>query len=225
MKLIESPTRVCVEPEQARACVIWMHGLGADGYDFVPLVRELRLPQHAGVRFLFPHAPVRPVTLNGGSEMRAWFDVYSLDRSGRVDEDGIRASAIGVRELVEDQQREGIAADRIVIAGFSQGGAIALHAALRYPRRLAGLLALSTWLPAAEALAREADPANRPIPLLMCHDEFDSVLPLQIGEWSRERLLAMGHVIDWQAYPMAHEVCADEIQRIAAWLRVVLSVY
>lgn len=224
MKLIESEQQIVVEPAvPARACVIWMHGLGADGSDFVGLVPELDLPADAAVRFVFPHAPVRPVTLNGGMPMRAWFDIASLDRKGKVDETGIRESVARVRELVEEQRRAGIAAERIVLAGFSQGGVIALHTALRYPQRLGGLLALSTYLPLADSLTTEADLANREIPLLMCHGRFDAILPLELGEWSRDRLLALGNAVEWRAYPMAHEVCMDEIQRIGEWLAAVLK--
>jgi phospholipase/carboxylesterase len=224
MKPVESDHAVVLEPAApARAAVIWLHGLGADGHDFVPIVRELRLPAEAGVRFVFPHAAVRPVTLNGGMPMRAWYDIYSLDRSGRMDEAGIRASVARVRGLIEEQQALGIPAARIVIAGFSQGGAIAMHAALRHPERLAGLLALSTYLPLADTLATELDDANRLIPILMCHGRHDSVLSLEIGEWSRDRLIGFGQTVEWQAYPMGHEVSMDEIERIGAWLRKVLA--
>lgn len=224
MKLIESDTAVIVEPSlPATACVIWMHGLGADGHDFVPTVRELGLQPDAAVRFIFPHAQVRPVTLNGGMPMRAWYDIASLDRTGKVDEKGIRASEARIRELMAEQGALGIAASRIVLAGFSQGGAIALQTALRYPDRLAGLMALSTYLPLADALTQEGSAANRNIPILMCHGSFDAILPLELGEWSCDRLIALGHDVEWHAYPMAHEVCLEEIERIGEWLREVLA--
>jgi phospholipase/carboxylesterase len=220
MKLVESDSAVTIEPAGApRASVIWMHGLGADGYDFVPIVGELGLPADAGIRFVFPHAPVRPVTLNAGMPMRAWYDIVSLDRAGKVDEKGIRESEAHVRGLIAEQPVE---PSRIVIAGFSQGGAIALHTALRHPDRLAGVLALSTYLPMSDALAREASPANRQTPILMCHGQYDAVLTLEIGRSSRDRLMSLGHEVEWHEYPMAHEVCADEIDRIGRWLRDVL---
>ncbi|MGQ0698074.1 MAG: alpha/beta hydrolase [Panacagrimonas sp.] len=224
MKLIESKTEVTVQPEApALACVIWMHGLGADGHDFVPIVRELSLPKDVPVRFIFPHAPVRPVTLNGGMPMRAWYDIKSLDRNGMQDEAGIRESESRVRALIAEQQKSGIEAKRIVLAGFSQGGAIALQTALRCPDRLGGLMALSTYLPIADSLAKEGSEANRDLPILMCHGQFDSVLPLQFGEWSRDRLKALNYAVQWQAYPMAHEVCMEEIGHIGAWLTRVLQ--
>lgn len=224
MKLIEQDTAIRVEPRvPATAAVIWMHGLGADGHDFVPLVRELGLQADAPVRFLFPHAPVAPVTLNNGFPMRSWFDILGLDRGARIDEGGLRASVARVRELIEEQRRDGVDAGRIVVAGFSQGGAVAMHTALRYPHRLAGLLALSTWLPLAEGLAREQAPENRDLPILMCHGAYDGVLPLAMAEQSRDALRAMGQTVEWQHYPMAHEVSMDEIDRIAGWLKTVLA--
>lgn len=223
MKLIESPDTVIVEPASpASACVIWMHGLGADGHDFVPIVRELRLPAPLSVRFVFPHAPVRPVTLNGGMAMRAWFDIVSLDRKGLQDEPGIRASQARIDGLIAEQERAGIPTRRIVIAGFSQGGAIALQTALRHSSRLGGAMALSTYLPLADSLATEGQPANRDLPILMAHGQFDSVLPLTLGEWSRDQLKSRGYAVDWHPYAMAHEVCAEQIDHIAAWLALVL---
>ena len=220
MKLVETDTAVTIEPAgKPRASVIWLHGLGADGYDFVPIVGELGLPADAGIRFVFPHAPVRSVTLNAGMPMRAWYDIISLDRTGKVDEKGIRESEARVRDLIAAQ---GVEPSRIVIAGFSQGGAIALHTALRYPDRLAGVLALSTYLPMADALEREASPANRQTPILMCHGQHDPMLTLEIGQTSRDRLVALGHKVEWHEYPMAHEVCAEEIERIGSWLGEVL---
>lgn len=224
MKLIETHTAVIIEPQTpARACVIWMHGLGADGHDFVPIVGELGLAGDAAVRFIFPHAPVRPVTLNGGMPMRAWYDIKSLDRSSAPDETGIRESETRIRELMARERESGIEPGRIVLAGFSQGGAIALQTALRYPDRIAGLMALSTYLPLPDALTREGSPANRNTPILMCHGQFDAILPLELGEWSRDRLIALGHTPEWHAYPMAHEVCGNEIDRIGSWLAEVLS--
>lgn len=204
------------------ASVIWLHGLGADGHDFEPIVPELRLPDTLPLRFVFPHAPVRPVTINGGMSMRAWYDIISLDRGGPVDEAGIRASGEIATALVRREQERGIPAGRIVLAGFSQGGAIALHAALRYPERLAGLMALSTYLPLAssfdEEVVQNAAAANRDIPIFMAHGSFDPMLPMQMGAESRDLLTAFGFAVAWHSYPMAHAVCAEEIAHIRTWL-------
>jgi phospholipase/carboxylesterase len=166
---------------------------------------------------------VRPVTLNQGMPMRAWYDIKSLDRNGIVDEPGIRESMGTVREWIDRQVADGIPADRIVIAGFSQGGAIAQTTALRHAERLAGLVALSTYLPLSESLAKEGTEANKTLPFLMAHGTYDPMLPLAIGEWSRDRLRELGYAIDWHAYPMAHEVCAEEIEVIGAFLRHALG--
>jgi phospholipase/carboxylesterase len=199
-----------------RLAVIWLHGLGADGHDFEPLVPELRLGFSA--RFVFPHAPVRPVTINGGMQMRAWYDILGFDRSAAEDAAGIRASAAAVTELIDLEVERGIPADRIVLAGFSQGGAIALQTALREPRALGGLLALSTYLPLAGTLAAERSAANAGVPILMAHGTVDNVLPLALGESSRRALEALGYRVEWRAYPMAHAVCLDEVTEIGAWL-------
>lgn len=206
--------------------VIWLHGLGADGHDFEPVVPELRLPADLPLRFVFPHAPVRPVTINGGVSMRAWYDIYSFDRDGPVDESGIRDSGEILDGLIRREQERGIEAGRIVIAGFSQGGAIALHSALRYPDRLAGLMALSTYLPLLSAfqaeVANDADAPNRSIPIFMAHGTFDPVLPMQLGRSSADLLIESGFTIEWHDYPMAHGVCPQEIDDIRSWL---LGVY
>jgi phospholipase/carboxylesterase len=202
--------------------VIWLHGLGADGHDFEPIVPELRLPEGLALRFVFPHAPVRPVTLNGGMAMRAWYDIFSLDRGGPVDEDGIRASGEILNDLIQREQDRGIPANRIVVAGFSQGGAIALHAALRYPHRLAGLMALSTYLPLTNSFDAEVvhneSAANQDISIFMAHGSFDPVLPMQMGTSSAELLTKAGFNIEWHDYPMAHAVCGEEINHIREWL-------
>jgi phospholipase/carboxylesterase len=202
--------------------VIWLHGLGADGHDFGPIVPELGLPGRLPLRFVFPHAPVRPVTINAGMSMRAWYDVASFDRSGPQDEDGIRASAAMLEGLVAREQERGIPHERIVVAGFSQGGAIAMHMALRFPHRLAGLLALSTWLPLGESLASEVagNEAAQPrdLPIFLAHGSFDPMLPLGLGIESRAALERLGFTVEWHEYPMAHSVCAAEIVDIGAWL-------
>ena len=204
------------------ASVIWLHGLGADGHDFEPIVPELQVPAHLPLRFIFPHAPVRPVTINGGMAMRAWYDIFSFDRGGRVDEQGIRDSGEIAAGLIRREQERGIAANRIVLAGFSQGGAIALHAALRHPEKLAGLMALSTYLPLSSSLDAEVvnNPAavNREIPIFMAHGTFDPVLPMQMGSDSRDLLVDRGFDVEWREYPMAHAVCAEEIAHIRNWL-------
>ena len=205
--------------DRALASVIWLHGLGADGHDFVPIVPELKLPAEPAVRFVFPHAPVRPVTLNNGMRMRAWYDLKTLTSEGRADEAGIRDSAKCLAELIARERAAGIEASRIVVAGFSQGGAIALHAGLRYAEPLAGILALSTYLPRAATLPAERSEANRATPILMCHGLYDPVLPHALGVIARDALRAQGYTVDWKEYPMQHQVCLPEIQDIAGWLR------
>ena len=195
--------------------VIWLHGLGADGHDFEPIVPELRLRRP--VRFVFPHAPIRPVTINNGLEMRAWYDIVGFD-AAREDGAGIRASTAAITRLVDREVERGVAAERIVLAGFSQGGAIALHLALREPRRLAGVLALSTYLPLAASLAQEKSAANAALPIFMAHGEYDPVIPLASADASRKILEREGYAVDWHVYPMPHSVCAPEIAAIAAWL-------
>jgi len=218
---LKLPETVEIETaEPLLGSVIWLHGLGADGHDFEPIVRELRLPENLGLRFVFPHAPMRPVTLNGGVTMRAWYDILSLDRHGPQDEEGIRASAAILETLVEREHDRGIAYDKIVVAGFSQGGAIALHFALRFAPRLGGLMALSTWLPLATSLPTEVikQAQSRDLPLFLAHGQFDPVLPVSLGEESRTALNDMGYSVEWHDYPMEHSVCADEIEDIRAWL-------
>ena len=218
MKVRESDDAVVLEPgAKAEAAVIWLHGLGADGHDFVPIVEELGLPPDLAVRFVFPHAPVRPVAINNGMRMRAWYDIAPDMR--RQDETGIRASARIVEGFLSREIAAGVPSGRIVLAGFSQGGAITLHTGLRYGQPLAGLLALSTYLPLPEAYAAERNPARSDTPILMCHGQHDPMLPLQLGAWSRDVLQQDGYPVDWREYPMQHNVCAEEIADIAAWLR------
>jgi len=206
--------------------VIWLHGLGADGHDFEPIVPELGLQGRLNLRFVFPHAPVRPVTINGGMAMRAWYDIVSLDRDGPVDEDGIRQSSRYLVELIEREHERGVPYERILVAGFSQGGAIASHTAVRFPQRLAGLMALSTYLPLHNKfpveVAGNADSHFLEIPIFMAHGSYDEVLPMQLGEHSRDLLESAGCKIEWHDYPMAHAVCSEEIADIRRWL---LSVF
>ncbi len=199
--------------------VIWLHGLGADGYDFEPIVPALKMPATPVVRFVFPHAPMRPVTINGGMVMRAWYDITGMELVRNEDADGVEESAAQVRALIAEQNRDGIPAERIILAGFSQGGAIALHAGLRYPEALAGIMALSTYVPLKERLADDADPANRTIPIFMAHGTYDPVIPLALGEASRKLLQELGYAVEWRTYPMQHAVNPEEIDHIGHWLR------
>lgn len=205
------------------AAVIWMHGLGADAHDFEPLVPHLRLPGNPGLRFVFPNAPVQPVTVNGGMRMRAWYDILGIDIPARQDAAGVRASAAAIQALIEREIERGIPAARIVLAGFSQGGAMALHTGLRYPQRLAGILGLSCYLPLADSLADERRAANADVPILMTHGRFDQVIPLRHAAASRDYLETLGYRVEWHEYPMAHEVSLEEIQQIRDWLGRVLG--
>jgi phospholipase/carboxylesterase len=200
------------------AAVIWLHGLGADGHDFEPIVPELRLPDALQLRFVFPHAPVRPVTLNQGMRMRAWYDILQLG-GGPEDEAGLRASQKLTEELIRSQ---GLPASRIVLAGFSQGGAIALLTALRYSERLAGVMALSTYLPLAPKLAAERSKANSDVPIFMAHGSYDDLIPMGRAQASRDALNALGYPVEWHDYPMPHSLCAPEIADISAFLSRVL---
>ena len=207
--------------ERPDGAVIWLHCLGADGHDFEPIVPELRLPQRLALRFVFPHAPIRPVTLNQGMRMRAWYDILQLG-GGREDDPGIRASQKSLDNLIAREGARGIAPARIVLAGFSQGGAIALQTALRSGERLAGTLALSTYLPLAPTLAAERNAANRDLPIFMAHGSQDPMIPIDRARASRDALAALGYPVEWREYPMPHSVCLDEISDIAAWLTRVL---
>lgn len=223
--LTETEDAVILSPaaRAADAAVIWLHGLGADGHDFVPIIPELGLPGSAAVRFVFPHATVRPVTINNGYSMRAWYDITSLTAGGRDDEPGIRESAQRIEAYVARERIAGVAAHRIVLAGFSQGGAMALYTGLRHDEPLAGILALSTYLPLKAQLAAEASAANRRVPILMCHGTRDPVVTHAFGAASRDALRGQGYDVDWREYPMEHAVCPAEIGDIAAWLRARLA--
>ena len=194
--------------------VIWLHGLGADGHDFEPIVPELRLPKP--VRFVFPHAPIRPVTINNGMRMRAWYDIFQFG-GGKEDETGIRASQKLVDELIAAEKGR-----KIVLAGFSQGGAIVLQTALRHPERLAGVMALSTYLPIASTLAAERHAANKDLPIFMAHGQFDDIIPIERARRSREMLEKLGYPVTWKEYPMPHSVCPPEIGDISAFLATIL---
>lgn len=207
--------------ENPGASVIWLHGLGADGYDFEPIVPELRLSD-VPIRFVFPHAPMQPVTINAGMVMRAWYDVSDA-AIRREDEAGVRGSQVLLEGLITREKQRGSAGYRIVVAGFSQGGAIALQTGLRHAERLAGIMALSCYLPIADKFAGEAHPANRDVPVFMGHGTQDPVVPLARAVESRELLERAGYRIEWHDYPMPHSVCMEEIRDIGAWLRRVLG--
>ncbi len=222
-----SPLLECVVLEpglKADAAVIWLHGLGASGHDFPPIVPELGLPRDHSIRFVFPHAPAVPVTINGGMVMPAWYDILALDFDRRVDEAGVRRSAEQTVALIERERERGVPPERIVVAGFSQGGAIALHVGVRYPERLAGILALSTYLAADCDLENERSSANASTPILQCHGTEDPMVVPGMGAAARDRLGALGHRVEWRTYPMAHQVCGEEIDDIGAWLRRVLNI-
>ena len=202
--------------------VIWLHGLGADGNDFVPIVPELRLPVSVHVRFVFPHAPVRAVTINNGMRMRAWYDISAADLTNRADLAGVRQSQAQLEALIERENARGMPSERIVLAGFSQGGAIALYTGLRHSERLAGIMALSTYLIAPDKLADEASAANRGVPIFMAHGTADPVVHFQWAEASKRKLEAAGYAVEWHTYRMEHSVCLEEVQAIGAWLTKVL---
>ena len=204
------------------AAVIWLHGLGADGHDFEPLVPRIVGDRERAWRFVFPHAPVRPVTLNGGMPMRAWYDLRSLDRRSAEDRAGFVDTDRRIRELIAREQGRGIAPERIVLGGFSQGGAVSLYTATRLPERLAGVFALSCYLPLAERLAAERAAANDATPIFMAHGLQDDVLPPELGIASRDFLRSLGYRVRWHEYPMPHSVCAEEIDAIRRFLFEVL---
>ena len=216
----------CVELEtgpHADASVIWLHGLGADGNDFVPIVEEMKLPANLSIRFVFPHAPVRPVTINNGVPMRAWYDLYAADLANRADVLGVTQSQVHVEALIAREKTRGIAASRIVLAGFSQGGAIALHTGLRHAERLAGIVALSTYLVMADRLQADASPANRDLPIFMAHGTQDPMIRLAWAETSRRSLVAAGYAVEWHTYPMPHSVVWEEIAAARDFLARLLA--
>ena len=203
-----------------RHAVIWLHGLGADGHDFEPIVGELDLAGLPPIRFVFPHAPMRAVTINAGYVMRAWYDIVSVDFSQRrEDPEGVIQSAQQLEALIARENSRGVPDQNLLLAGFSQGGAIALHTGLRHPQRLAGILALSTYVPLSDRIDDEAHEANRDIPILQAHGEHDGVIPHDFGRQSADLLRAMGYALEWRSYPMEHAVCLDELRDISSWLR------
>ncbi len=221
----DTSTTVTLQPTGvADASIIWLHGLGADGNDFVPIVPELRLPEAFKVRFIFPHASHRPITWNNGYVMRAWYDIKALALKAEEDVTGIHESEQIIRQLIQHEIDQGIATNRIVIAGFSQGGAMALQTALRYPQRLAGIMALSTYLPLRNSLVDEASTVNQDIPILMCHGRQDPVVPFELGDISCQLLMAQNYAVDFRIYNMTHSLCAEEVMDMSQWLQKVLAI-
>lgn len=218
MPALDPPIELDTAPNPSHT-VIWLHGLGADGNDFVSVVPELRLPASVAIRFIFPHAPLMPVTCNGGYVMRAWYDILSLGGSHReVDETGLRASRNVIRALIKTENARGIPTHRIVLAGFSQGGAMAYTAGLTHPEALAGIIALSCYLPSPSLIEAERSAANRATPIFAAHGSFDDVVSYQLGTSARDILLAAKQPLEWHSYPMAHSVCIEEIVAIGHWL-------
>jgi phospholipase/carboxylesterase len=211
----------CIELEtgaKPRHCVIWLHGLGADGHDFEPIVPELVPRQFPPLRFVFPNAPIRPITVNGGMRMRGWYDIGGTDLASKQDAVGVRASIDGINQLIARENARGIPSERILLAGFSQGGAITLACGLRQKQPLLGLIALSTYLPLNNTFPAEAAPESREVPIFMGHGRFDPVVPEALGVMSRDWIKALGNPIEWHTYPMPHSVCAEEISHISKWM-------
>ena len=213
----------CVQVEpfegQPRHCVLWLHGLGADGHDFEPVVPELQLDPAVPVRFVFPHAPSIPVTINGGMVMPAWYDIEHMDLERRQDEEGLQRSVQHVAALIRRENERGVPTDNVILAGFSQGGAVALHAALRHPEPLAGLLLLSTYMLFPDRAAKERTQANEKIPIFQAHGTFDPMVPIAGGQAARRALEELAHDVEWHEYPMQHQVCMEELRDIGAWMR------
>lgn len=223
MKSTELETIVINPKHPAKSSVIWLHGLGASGDDFVPIVPQLGIPEQLAIRFIFPHAPVRPVSLNAGMEMRAWFDIYGLHAHAKQDVMGINQASHAITALIEQEQRQGIPSEKIVLAGFSMGGALALYSGLKQPAALAGIMALSTYLPAHQELQANLSSLNTETPIFLAHGHHDAILDIQLAQASREMLTHLGCQVEWHTYPMPHTVCAAEIQDIQRWLCSVLS--
>ncbi|MEI6895516.1 MAG: dienelactone hydrolase family protein [Colwellia sp.] len=212
--------RITIEPQSpATSCVIWLHGLGDSGAGFAPIVPILDLPENHGIRFVFPHAPEQAVTINQGYVMRSWYDIKSMDLHNRVDMDGVLASEKCVQALIEEQINSGIAANHIVLAGFSQGGVLSLFTALRFSQRLAGILALSCYLPTADKLPEHCHSANAATPILQNHGEQDSVVPISAGKMANDILSAAQYQVTWQSYPMEHSVLPEQLADISTWLQ------
>lgn len=215
-------TLPCVEinpPQPPKASVIWMHGLGADGYDFAPVIPELNLPHDFPIRFVFPHAPLRSVTINAGYTMRAWYDIVGTDFNAREDEAGVKDSQTKINQLIAKEESLGIPSQNIILAGFSQGGAMALYCGLCYPEPLGGIIALSTYLPLSHKFMQEANAVNKNTAIFMAHGTDDPILPLAWGQTSADFLKNQGYPLEFHSYPMPHSVCNEEIKAIGLWLR------
>ncbi|BDQ66568.1 alpha/beta hydrolase [Shewanella xiamenensis] len=212
--------RIVIEPQvEATAVVVWLHGLGDSGAGFAPVVPALGLPADHSIRFIFPHAPEQAVTINGGYIMRAWYDIKSMDLHDRADMQGVMASELSVQTLIDEQIAAGIPSERIVLAGFSQGGVMSLFTGLRYPQKLAGIMALSCYLPTGDVLPSQLSVANADTPILQQHGEQDDVVPLSAGLLAKEALIAGGYPVQWQTYPMPHSVIPVQLKAISAWLQ------
>lgn len=219
MIMNKSLEKITISPiTTAMGSVIWLHGLGADGYDFSDIIQQLNLPQNLHLRFIFPHAPLRPITINAQMRMRAWYDIYSLEYLSHEDEIGITRTQKLIHELIEQEIAEGIPSKNIILAGFSQGGAISLYAGLRYSKLLGGILALSTYLPLADKFPEEASKANQDVPIFMAHGDTDPVLPFILGYQTFQYLKQLNYLIEWHDYPMGHQVSFEEIKTIGEWL-------
>lgn len=219
------PATIDLNPasDHPEGSVIWLHGLGADANDFVPIVEQFKIPDQYKIRFVFPNAPIRPITINNGMLMRAWYDIEEIDLSAKEDEEGIQASATLVEHLIEREMGLGIKSERIILAGFSQGGAIALYTGLRCTKPLGGIIALSTYLPLANHLNADRQIINQSIPIYMAHGLFDPVVPLMLGEMTRQQLESLGYKIDWHTYSMPHSVTPEEIDDIGHFIKNVFS--
>jgi phospholipase/carboxylesterase len=211
----------CVQTEtgpKPQFAVIWLHGLGADGHDFGPIVPELVAREWPAIRFVFPHAPKRPVTINGGMPMRAWYDITGMEIAQRQDEIGIRESIGQLEALIAREAERGIPASRVILAGFSQGAAMVLSGGLRHAERLAGIIALSGYLPLEQKLVAERSAANADVPIFLGHGSVDPVVPQPLGMLGRDFLRGLGYTVDWHSYPMAHQICAEEVADLRAWI-------
>lgn len=217
------PAEIVKTTEQTDYTVIWLHGLGADGHDFVPIVSALNLPKSLGIQFIFPHAPVRPITLNNGYQMPAWFDMFSLDRANNAKEDDILTTVSWINQLIENEINTGTPANKILLAGFSQGGVIAIQTALRYPKKLAGVMILSTYIPFEENLFKVIQSEQKGIPIFAAHGTSDPVIPFKSWEDYVPKLEALNFDVEAHAYPMEHSVSPEEINDISAWLQKVLK--
>ncbi len=210
---------IVIDPQvKPKGCIIWLHGLGADGHDFEPIVPQLNLPEALGMRFIFPHAPVRPVTLNQGYPMPAWYDIIDLTPEGREDAAGLDSSGKSISDIIHQQIAQGIESSNIILAGFSQGAALALYTGLRYPLALGGIIALSGYLPQAQSLKQEACEANSSIPIFMAHGNMDPVVNIEFGQDSAKRLEHLGYPVSWKTYPMEHCLCAEQLKDLREWL-------